>query len=76
MNTIQYKGKIYIFPPKSSDDTYPDKINNDRLWFIVKNIDKGSFEHITNMSYIWMMNKFYNLEYDHHIMSELSEYTS
>ncbi len=71
MNIIQYKGKIYLFP--KTNEVEPTKINNDRLWFIVRNLDKGSFEYINNLSYIWMNNKYYNLEYDHHILGCLDD---
>ena len=72
MNIIHYKGKIFIFPKTS--DGEPSKIYNDRLWFIVKNIDKGSFDYISTLSHVWINHKYYNLEYDHHIMSELEDY--
>jgi hypothetical protein len=75
INTIQYKGKIYVFPPTSPNEDELPKIYTDRLWFIIKNINKSSIEHVVNMSYIWSNHKYFNLEYDHHIMSELSEYT-
>jgi hypothetical protein len=71
-NIIQYKGKIYVFP--LNEEGIPDKIYIDRLWFIVKNINKGSFEYITNVSYIWSNHKYYNLEYEPHIMNELKSF--
>jgi hypothetical protein len=74
MKIINHKGKIYVFPKNT--DTDCDKMYTDRLWFIVKNSDKGSLDYITNMSYIWMNNKYYNLEYEPHIMSALSELNS
>jgi hypothetical protein len=72
MNIIQYKGKIHVF--EDNTDSVPDNIYLDRLWFIVKNMDKGSYDHIVNMSYIWMGRKHYNLEYDAHIMSALENF--
>ena len=72
MNIIQYKGKIHTFDKNT--ENIPDNIYIDRLWFIVKNIDKASYEYIINMSYIWINHKHYNLQYDAHIMSALEEF--
>lgn len=69
MDTIHYKGKMYVFPKKSNLNT---KMNTERLWFIVKHLHKGSYEYINNISYIWMNHKFYELEYAPSVMSELN----
>lgn len=73
MNTICYRGKIYAFP--KNDDSNPDRFYKERIWFIVRNIGKAPFERLESISYIWMNHTFYQLEYDHHIMSELAEYS-
>lgn len=74
MNIIQYKGRIHVFD--DNKENIPDNVYLDRLWFIVKNIGKGPYEHVVLMSHIWMNNKHYNLEYSPHIMCLLEEFNS
>ena len=71
MNTIQCKGKIYVFPQNCAE---PPKIYTDRLWFIIRNKEKGSFQHVVNLSHIWANHKYYQLEYDPKIMEQLQEF--
>lgn len=70
METIHYKGKMYIFPNKNNSNNA--KMNNERQWFIVKHLHKGTYEYINNISYIWMNHKFFELEYAPEIMSALN----
>lgn len=71
MDTILYKGKMYIFRKKNNEDSNT-KMHTERLWFIVKHLHKGSYEYINNISYIWMNHKFFELEYAPEVMSELN----
>lgn len=71
MNTIQYKGKLFIFP--KTDEVEPHKVQTDRRWFVAKNINKG-YTYVNNLSYIWMNHKHYQLEYDPHIQCQLDEF--
>ena len=68
MNIIQFKGKTFVIKNK--------ELQNDQLWFIIHNLDKGfAYEYILNMSYIYINHKQYKLIYEPHIMSALSELT-
>ena len=64
---IKHNGKIFIF---EQENEIP-KIYQDRLWFIVKKIDKCDMKKLITLSYVYVYNKHYNLEYEPHIMSEL-----
>lgn len=75
MITIVYKKRMYVFP-KNTDLSVPDKVYNERLWFIVKNIGRAPYDYVVNMSHIWANKHFYNLEYVPHIMSQLDDYIS
>jgi hypothetical protein len=70
---IQYKGKLHVFK-RSSDDS-PDKLEKERYWFIARHLEKNDYDHVVNMSHIWANNKFYNLQYEPHIMATLKELT-
>lgn len=73
MNIFKYKGKIFVVQ-KLDELSEPPKIQQDRLWFMIKNIESGSIDYIDNVSHVYMNHKHYNLQYDQKIMNELANY--
>jgi hypothetical protein len=74
MNVFQHRGKYIIFKNTSEECQFtPTKMYQDRLWFIVKNIDGSPIERIENLSHVYMNHKHYNLQYDKKIMLELDK---
>jgi hypothetical protein len=62
MNIINYKGKMYIFKNIQNEN---NKMFIDRTWYIVKNINKyDDYEYLVKKSYIWICEKYYNVEYN------------
>jgi hypothetical protein len=72
LTTICWQGNTYVF--HKMDKTETDEHFRDRVWWIVKNLDKASLEHLVNMSYIWSNVVHLKTRYDTKIMGELDTY--
>ena len=69
---INYKGNLYIF--KKDEDKEPIKIFRDRIWWVVRNMNKSlDFDTLVALSFIWANIKHNNVTYDDKIMKMLND---